>query len=90
MAFYRKKPVVIEASQWFKNGDHPLDGSRLITPVPGDGEPYLSEGDVVRRYRHPDVPGDPWGARGWVTIGIWAAAMAAFAMWAYRRDTRRT
>ena len=22
---YRKKPVVIEASQWFKNGDHPLD-----------------------------------------------------------------
>ena len=27
---YRKKPVVIEATQWFKNGDHPavvnLDG----------------------------------------------------------------
>jgi hypothetical protein len=22
---YRKKPVVIEATQWFKNGDHPLD-----------------------------------------------------------------
>jgi len=23
VAKYRKKPVVIEASQWFKNGDHP-------------------------------------------------------------------
>jgi hypothetical protein len=23
MAKYRKKPVVIEASQWFKHGDHP-------------------------------------------------------------------
>ena len=22
---YRKKPVVIEATQWFKNGDHPND-----------------------------------------------------------------
>lgn len=25
---YRKKPVVIEATQWFKNGDHPLDYSQ--------------------------------------------------------------
>jgi hypothetical protein len=23
MAQYRKKPVVIEATQWFKHGDHP-------------------------------------------------------------------
>lgn len=23
MAMYRKKPVVIEATQWFKHGDHP-------------------------------------------------------------------
>lgn len=25
---FRKKPVIVEASQWFKNGDHPavLDG----------------------------------------------------------------
>ena len=23
MALYRKKPVVIEATQWFKMGDHP-------------------------------------------------------------------
>ena len=23
MTQFRKKPVVIEATQWFKNGDHP-------------------------------------------------------------------
>jgi hypothetical protein len=39
MAKYRKKPVVVEASQWFKNGDHPFDG-------PG-------EGSVVRYFRRP-------------------------------------
>lgn len=30
MAKYRKKPVVIEASQWFKNGDHP----EVVYPMP--------------------------------------------------------
>jgi hypothetical protein len=71
---FRKKPVVIEATQWFKNGDHPNDESRLITPVPGDGEPYLSEGKVVRRFRRPDARGDEgcpkctWTMRshGWI------------------------
>ena len=43
---YRKLPVEIEATQWFKNGDHPKDGSTD------------TEGDVVRYYRHPDVPGE--------------------------------
>ena len=38
---YRKKPIVIEATQWFKNGDHP-----------DDGDPE-TEGGVVRYYRHP-------------------------------------
>ena len=33
--------------------------------------------------------GDPWQARGWLTVSIWFVACAAFAMWAYRRDTRR-
>jgi hypothetical protein len=51
---YRKKPVVIEATQWFKNGDHPLDETRIVTPVPGDGDPFKSEGKVVRYFRHPD------------------------------------
>lgn len=27
MSKFRKKPVVIEATQWFKNGDHPCDGT---------------------------------------------------------------
>jgi hypothetical protein len=50
---YRKKSVVIEATQWFKNGDHPLDDTRVVTPVPGDGAPYKSEGKVVRYFRQP-------------------------------------
>ena len=41
MAKYRKLPVVIEAFQWFKNGDHPDDG------------PAAHEGNLVRYYRHP-------------------------------------
>jgi hypothetical protein len=48
MAKYRKKPIVIEASQWFKPGDHPevstercpegfgqiqtLEGNHIVTP----------------------------------------------------------
>lgn len=48
---YRKKPVVIEATQWFKNGDHPKDESEMI---PGKGGPFMSEGKVVRYYRVPE------------------------------------
>jgi ABC-2 type transport system permease protein len=33
--------------------------------------------------------GDPWGAWGWITIAAWSVVMGAFALWAYRRDTRR-
>ena len=47
MAQYRKKPIVIEATQWFKGGDHPavwmadicglpvietLEGPLIVTP----------------------------------------------------------
>jgi hypothetical protein len=46
---FRKKPIVIEATRWFKNGDHPLDYSER-------GRGGLTEGHVVRYYRHPDVP----------------------------------
>lgn len=45
MAKYRKKPIVIEAAQWFKNGDHPLDGDPR------------KEGKIVRYFRDPDIPG---------------------------------
>ena len=51
----RKKPVVVEATQWFQNGDHPQDDCTLIRPM--DGEPFLSEGKVVRYFRHPNVSG---------------------------------
>ena len=51
---FRKKPVVIEATQWFKNGDHPLDRCDKST----DAAPRDIEGQVVRYYRHPDVPGE--------------------------------
>src|ERR1700720_774220 len=49
---YRKKPVVIEATQWFKNGDHPEDRwtSQGVTAKE-------SEGEVVRYYRSPELDG---------------------------------
>lgn len=42
MAKYIKKPIVIEATQWYVNGDHPQDGDPR------------TEGEVVRYYRHPN------------------------------------
>lgn len=45
MSQFRKKPIVIEATQWFKNGDHPEDGAAY------------TEGDVVRYYRIPEGDG---------------------------------
>ena len=62
MPKYRKKPVVIEATQWFKNGDHPDDECVVVQRVPLSDpsdvlEPFLSEGKVVRFYRHPDFDG---------------------------------
>lgn len=71
---YRKKPVEIEAHQWFENGDHPEDESKEIVPVPGDGEPFLSEGKIVRRFNHPNFKGDkyckhcqkPMNNHGWI------------------------
>jgi hypothetical protein len=54
---YRKKPVIIEATQWHKNGDHPMDD--VMRPFEDTGkipsEPR--EGAVVRYYRHPGHPG---------------------------------
>jgi hypothetical protein len=52
MARFRSKPVEIEATRWFQNGDHPDDASVVINP---DGDAFLSEGKVVRYFRRPDV-----------------------------------
>lgn len=43
-----------EATQWFKNGDHPSDD---CVPVVADNQTFDSEGRVVRYFRHPDVSG---------------------------------
>ena len=42
MPKFRKKPVEIEAHQWFQNGDHPLDG------YTANG----AEGKLVKRFKH--------------------------------------
>jgi hypothetical protein len=51
---FRKKPVVIEATQWLKNGDHPEDNCPTIETVTGNFE---GEGKVVRYYRTPRLDG---------------------------------
>ena|SRR5205807_5319779 len=53
---FRKRPVIIEAHQWFKNGDHPQDACYPITSDEGTG--FMSEGKIVRYYRTPDGDGD--------------------------------
>jgi hypothetical protein len=69
----RKRPVIVEATQWFKNGDHPEDGTERFPPkgTPGqafDGSPQdprytgefageLFEGKVVRYFRLPEMDG---------------------------------
>jgi len=64
---FRKKPVVIEATQWFKNGDHPLDYSKthegyekgVLRPFyPEQRKRNDWEGDVVRRYRTTEMDGE--------------------------------
>jgi len=55
MAKFRKKPVVVEATQWFKSGDHPNDRcEEFYTSASGT---FMGEGKVVRYYRRPDDPG---------------------------------
>ena len=59
---YRKKQIVVEASQWFVNNDHPADGI------------FSLEGEVVRFYRNPDLNDktkcihckEPFHAHGWI------------------------
>ena len=54
---YRKKPVIIEATQWHKNGDHPQDD--VMRPFEDTGKTPTEprEGAVVRYFRRPDVDG---------------------------------
>ena len=52
---FRKKPIVIEAAQWFKSGDHPEDNREEFTG--SDGQPFIGEGKIVRYYRNPNLDG---------------------------------
>ncbi len=63
---FRKKPVVIEANRWLKNGDHPDDyahdqlgfeGGELRTFTGAERQANGWEGGVVRYFRRPDVAG---------------------------------
>jgi len=51
MMKFRKLPVIIDATQWFKNGDHPYDDSF-------DEQNIEWEGKVVRYFRRPDIKGE--------------------------------
>lgn len=61
---FRKKPVVVDANQWFKNGDHPgdyandidgLEGGIMRTFPAAECKARAWEGQVVRYFRRPDV-----------------------------------
>lgn len=56
MARFRRKLALLEAIQWFRNGDHPNDRSTQISP--GGSSTSLSEGRVVGFFRQQHVPGD--------------------------------
>src|ERR1700756_1924526 len=64
---FRKKPVVITASRWFKNGDHPEDYDKNVRGFEkGELREWSGmearelgwEGQIVRYFRPPDVPGE--------------------------------
>ena len=52
--YYKKKPLIIKAAQWFQNGDHPDDA---CYEIPDGQSSFLSEGKVVRYYRTPKIDG---------------------------------
>ena len=57
LMYYMKKPVIVEAHQWHQNGDHPHDNTKTIMDAE-TGIPFLSEGKIVRYYRHPENGGE--------------------------------
>lgn len=56
MAKFRKKPIIVEATQWHESGDHPDDDRDTFKG--SDGKDFLGEGKVVRYYRNPDDQGE--------------------------------
>jgi hypothetical protein len=70
----RNIPVVREATQWFKNGDHPDDDVYCPFEDTGIVPTKPREGKVVRYYRHPRIDGNvdcskcglPMHNHGWI------------------------
>jgi hypothetical protein len=74
---YRKRPIVVKASQWWRNGDHPHDDQDMFDYPDENGNVFQrpnGEGKVVRYFRRPDVPGEqtckhctrPMHDHGWI------------------------
>lgn len=55
---FRKKPVIIEASQWMKNGDHPKDNCEYYKDPSTYHGVRQGEGQIVRYYRKPSGDGE--------------------------------
>lgn len=61
---FRKKPVVIEATRWFKNGDHPEDNCVPVRRRAADDEPCN-----LRAQTGPLVPDPDTGAPSFLCEG---------------------
>lgn len=57
MSKFRKKPIVIDATRWWSNGDYPDDNSKMLIHSETGAE-FLSEGEIVRRFRRSDIAGN--------------------------------
>lgn len=54
---YRKKPTLIEATQWHKNGDHPKDQSIPVDSGDPAQQGRLTEGKIVKFFKSLKIPG---------------------------------
>ena len=71
---YKKRAVIIEATQWFKNGDHPQDDCFRPFEDTGKIPTEKREGKIVRYFRHPSINGNtpcskcgiPMHEHGWI------------------------
>jgi len=63
---YRKKPVVIEATQWFKHGDHPVVELQKRYTTEDNGSYWVRVHPVIKTLEgYMDVtPGD------WIITGV--------------------
>lgn len=58
MTLFRKKPVIVEATRWLQNGDHPADDCFRVFEDTGIMPQEPREGLIVRYFRHPSLEGE--------------------------------